>query len=488
MGSTPALMIQGTGSNVGKSVIVAGLCRLFARQGLLVRPFKPQNMSNNAAVTADGGEIGRAQALQAQAAGVAPSVHMNPVLLKPQTDVGSQVVVQGKVWATLKAADYGRRKSELMAPVLESFETLSQDTDLLLVEGAGSPAEINLRANDLANMGFALAANVPVVLCADIDRGGVIASLVGTKAVLPAEDSAAIRGYFINRFRGDPSLFDDGLIEVSQRTGWPSLGVVPWFDQARDLPAEDVLGLADGAHQSEGKPLVIAVPRFGRIANFEDLDPLRLEPSVDLRIIEPGTPLPTDADCVVLPGSKATIADLQELRVQGWDIDIAAHQRRGGWIVGLCGGYQMLGRTIADPHGIEGAPETVDGLGLLEVDTVLARGKTTRFSNGQDVRFNEPVEGYEIHIGETTGQGTESAMLTLDGRQDGCMSGDGRVMGTYLHGLFASDGYRRAFLAALGARGEVAYARLVEGALDTLADHLKTHLDTQALLAIARSR
>lgn len=484
LAKTPALMIQGTGSNVGKSVIVAGLCRLLARRGMKVKPFKPQNMSNNAAVTADSGEIGRAQALQAQAARQEPSVHMNPVLLKPQTDVGSQIVVQGKVWGTMKAREYGARKTELMVSVLESFANLEAGADIVLVEGAGSPAEINLRAGDIANMGFASAANVPVVLCADIDRGGVIASVVGTHALLPADDLALVKGFFINRFRGDPSLFDDGLDEIISRTNWPSFGVIPWFDQARDLPAEDVLGLESVA----GDGLVFAVPRLGRIANFEDLDPLRMEPSVDLRIIEPGTPLPAEADCVILPGSKATIADLKAFKAEGWDIDLAAHVRRGGMVVGLCGGFQMLGRTIADPGGVEGAAETIDGLGLLAVDTVLSGDKTTRFAKGVHYASGLPVEGYEIHLGDTTGTTAETSMLTLDTGPGGCVSPDGLVMGTYLHGVFASDAFRAHFLAQLGARGSVAYHTRVEAALDGLADHLGHHMDVDGLLAIADSR
>jgi len=481
---TPALMIQGTGSNVGKSVIVAGLCRLLTRQGLKVLPFKPQNMSNNAAVTIDGGEIGRAQALQAQAAKVAPSVHMNPVLLKPQTDVGSQVVVQGRVWGTMKASEYGARKTELMTPVLESFNILESKADIILVEGAGSPAEINLRTGDIANMGFASAAHVPVVLCADIDRGGVIASVVGTHALLPPDDLALVKGFFINRFRGDPSLFDDGLAEIVERTGWPSFGVIPWFDQARDLPAEDVLGLADGS----GEGLVIAVPRLGRIANFEDLDPLRMEPGVDLRIIEPGTPLPTDAACVILPGSKATIADLQAFKAEGWDIDLAAHVRRSGYVVGLCGGYQMLGRSVADPAGVEGAAGSEPGLDLLDVDTTLSDDKTTTFTKGVHEETGTAVEGYEIHLGDTQGPDRRRPLLVLDGRTDGAVSPDGQVMGTYLHGLFASDAFRAAFLERLGARASVAYQTRVEAALDGLADHLADHLDVDGLLAIARSR
>ncbi|MBV6658447.1 MAG: cobyric acid synthase [Devosiaceae bacterium] len=477
-------MVQGTGSNVGKSVIVAGLCRAFARRGLTVLPFKPQNMSNNAAATVDGGEIGRAQALQAQAAGFEPSVHMNPVLLKPQTDIGSQVVVQGKVLDTLDARAYAARKPELLTPVLDSFSALEAAADLILVEGAGSPAEINLRAGDIANMGFALAAEVPAVLCADIDRGGVIASVVGTHSVLEADDRNAIRGYFINRFRGDTSLFDGGLKEISDRTGWPSFGVVPWFDGARDLPAEDVLGLSSGS----GDGVVIAVPRLGRIANFDDLDPLRMEPGVDLRIVEPGTPLPADADAVILPGSKATIADLEAFTAEGWATDLHAHVRRGGWVVGLCGGFQMLGKSVADPDGVEGPPSSVAGLGLLDVETVLAGRKKTRRATGVHRQSGISVSGYEIHMGVTTGGDWNRSMVWTDTGADGMVSADGTIMGTYMHGLFGSDAFRAWFLEQLGGRSAVAYEARVEAALDGLAEHLEQHMDLDALHAIAKAR
>ncbi|HET9161093.1 MAG TPA: cobyric acid synthase, partial [Caulobacteraceae bacterium] len=367
-----ALMIQGTGSDVGKSLIVAGLARAFTKRGLRVRPFKPQNMSNNAAVTAEGGEIGRAQALQARAARVAPTVHMNPVLLKPQSEVGAQVVVQGKVVGNAKARDYQTMKAKLLDAVLESFGTLVAESDLVLVEGAGSASEVNLRAGDIANMGFARAANVPVVLLGDIDRGGVIASIVGTKTVIDPADAAMIVGFIVNRFRGDPSLFDEGLKTIATKTGWPSFGLVPYFDAAHRLPAEDALGLPTAPR---GEGLKIAVLAYPRIANFDDFDPLRLEPSVNLVFVRPGEALPGDAALVILPGSKATIADLAALRQAGWDIDLRAHVRRGGHVLGICGGYQMLGRSIADPDGIEGPPAMVEGLGLLPVDTVLEGDK-----------------------------------------------------------------------------------------------------------------
>jgi adenosylcobyric acid synthase len=370
-----ALMFQGTGSDVGKSLIVAGLARAFTLRGLNVRPFKPQNMSNNAAVTADGGEIGRAQALQARAAKAAPSVHMNPVLLKPQSEIGAQIVVQGRVYGSAKAAAYQHIKQDLLPYVLDSFERLRREADLILVEGAGSAAEVNLRANDIANMGFARAANVPVALIGDIDRGGVIASLVGTKAVIAPEDAALIAGFIVNKFRGDAALFAAGMERIAQLTGWQPLGLVPYFGDARLLPAEDALALEQAPAKKSQAKLRIAVPILPHIANFDDLDPLDAEPAVEVVRVRPGAALPGDADLIVLPGSKATIADLAALRDAGFDIDIAAHRRRGGTVLGLCGGYQMLGRTIADPGGIEGSPGKCEGLGLIDVETTLSGDK-----------------------------------------------------------------------------------------------------------------
>jgi adenosylcobyric acid synthase len=484
---TPALMIQGTGSNVGKSLIVAGLCRAFADCGLKVAPFKPQNMSNNAGVTADGGEIGRAQMLQARAARIAPSVHMNPVLLKPETETGAQVVVRGKRWATLTAREYGRRKGELLPQVVESFESVCAIADLVLAEGAGSPAEVNLRDGDIANMGFAAAANVPVVLVGDIDRGGVIAALVGTHAVLQEDERRRVKAFLVNKFRGDVSLFDAGLAEIAARTGWASLGVIPYFRDADRLPAEDVLGLSATTPRA-GAKLRIAVPRIPRIANFDDLDPLTAEPEVEVVIVAPGEAIPGDCDLVLLPGSKSTMADLKALKAEGWDIDIVAHHRRGGTVLGLCGGYQMLGRSIADPDGLEGAPGRVAGLGLLAVDTVLGGEKTTSPAAGRHVESGAAVSGYEIHLGASRGEDCARPFLQVDGRDDGAVSADGLVAGTYVHGIFAGDAFRRAFLAKLGARATANYEADVEAALDALAQHLATHLDLDAILAIARAR
>ena len=482
--TTPAIMIQGTGSHVGKSVLVAGLCRALLRRGLRPAPFKPQNMSNNAAV-AEGGEIGRAQALQARACGLAPSVHMNPVLLKPESETGAQVIVQGRRIGSMRAAEYARRKAELLPRVLESYATVARAADIVIVEGAGSSAEINLRAGDIANMGFAEAADVPVILAGDIDRGGVIASLVGTHAVLAPADRARVRGFLINKMRGDPTLFADGVRFIEDRTGWDCLGVVPWIDAARALPDEDSVAL-DQRSAPVGKGVTIAVLHLPRIANFDDLAPLSAEPNVRLVMVRPGETIPADAALVILPGSKSTIADLASLRSQGWDIDLAAHRRRGGRVLGLCGGYQMLGRTIADPDGAEGAPATVAGLGLLDVDTVLTADKTVTEVSGYTVGGAVPVTGYEIHLGRTSGADCARPLLDLDGRPDGARSADGLVEGTYVHGLFASDAFRRAWLAKLGVSGGVVLReRAIEQALDEIAATLERHLDIDRLLDIA---
>ena len=480
-----AIMIQGTGSNVGKSMIVAGILRACRARGLSVRPFKPQNMSNNAAVTSDGGEIGRAQALQARACGVAPHTDMNPILLKPQTATGAQVIVQGQVAGHQEAKAFGRNKETLLPAVLQSFHRLGRECDLIVVEGAGSPAETNLRAGDIANMGFARAAGVPVILMGDIDRGGVIAQIVGTQAVLSEADNSLIRGFCVNKFRGDRSLFDGGRDDIAARTGWPSLGVLPWFDGAARLPAEDVMDLPARA-RSGGQGIVIAVPQLPRIANFDDLDPLAAEPSVDLRMITPGTPIPAETDLVLLVGSKSTISDLAALRAAGWDIDIAAHIRRGGHVMGLCGGYQMLGRTISDPRGVEGPVGTAEGLGHLDVHTVLAPHKHLSLRDGLHPASGTSLSGYEIHMGETEGPDCTQPWLRLGNSDEGASSRDGRVLGCYLHGIFASDAFRAAYLGTLGATSTVVFEDQVDQTLDQLAEHIERYLDLDALLAAAQ--
>ncbi|MCO6185784.1 cobyric acid synthase [Rhizobium sp. L1K21] len=474
---TKTIMLQGTGSDVGKTVLVAALCRIAANRGLKVRPFKPQNMSNNAAVSDDGGEIGRAQWLQAMACRVPSSVHMNPVLLKPQTDNGSQIIVQGRVYGQAKGKDYQRLKPELLQFVLESFEGLKTDADLVVVEGAGSPAEINLRAGDIANMGFATAADVPVVLVGDIDRGGVIASLVGTHTILPDEDRQMVTGYIINKFRGDVSLFDDGIRQIEAFTGWNCFGVVPWLKAASRLPAEDSVVLERLV--SKGKAaLKVAVPMLPRIANFDDLDPLSAEEQVELEFVKPGMPLPADAGLVVIPGSKSTIGDLKALRANGWDRDLQAHMRRGGRVIGICGGYQMLGRRVTDPLGLEGEDRDIEGLGLLDIETEMAREKTVRNSVARSLQYDVALEGYEIHLGDTRGADCARPFALIDNRPDGAISPDGRVMGTYLHGLFTSDAYRAALLADFGIQGGgQSYRQGVETALDEVATELEAVLD-----------
>lgn len=477
------IMLQGTGSDVGKSVLVAGLCRALANRGLNVLPFKPQNMSNNAAVTPEGGEIGRAQALQALAARAALHTDMNPVLLKPQSDRSAQLIVHGTVRGTLGTDTFREGRRSLLPEVLESYARLSAACDIVVVEGAGSPAEINLRAGDIANMGFARAAQVPVVLVGDIDRGGVIAAVVGTKAVLDPADAAMIHGFIINKFRGDPALFADGYDAIAQRSGWRGFGLVPWLAATTRLPSEDGVVLQNRLAPGSGRKL-IACPIFPHIANFDDLDPLRHEPDVELAMIPPGTPIPAEAALIILPGSKATLADMAYVRQSGWDIDILAHHRRGGAIWGICGGYQMLGQTLSDPHGIEGVPGTIAGLGLLPMTTTLEAQKTLRHITG--TALGAPFSGYEMHLGQTTSHAPPFALL--DGAHaDGAISADGRIIGTYCHGLLASTPLRRTLLARIGiASAEANHAACVDAALDELAQELEIHLDIDGLIALAR--
>ena len=480
----PAFMVQGTGSNVGKSLLVAGLCRALYQRGIKVAPFKPQNMSNNAAVTSDGGEIGRAQALQAQACGLSPICDMNPVLLKPESETGSQVIVQGKRFATSKAREYAALKPKLLPYVLDSFERLKSNHDLVIVEGAGSPAEINLRAGDIANMGFSCAANVPVLLVGDIDRGGVIAQLVGTKAVLDPEDEKQIIGFLVNKFRGDPQLFDDGYNLIEHKTGWPGFGVVPYFADAWKLPAEDALDIST-PHRS-GKPHIVCLG-LSRIANFDDLDPLSNDPDLRVTILKAGQTIPVDASLVIVPGSKSTTGDLDYLRLQGWDIDLLAHHRRGGYVLGICGGYQMLGALIDDPEGIEGAKGVTEGLGLLNTKTVMKPKKalTEVVARHQDTGSN--FSGYEIHIGQTSGPDCARPFASIGDVNEGAISEDGRIFGSYLHGMFSDDDFRRSFLGQMGiAASQLSYAESDEITLDDLAQHIELYIDLDRLVDCAR--
>jgi adenosylcobyric acid synthase len=488
--SAKVLMFQGTGSDVGKSTIVAGLCRLAKRRGLSVAPFKPQNMSNNAAACKNGGEIGRAQALQARAAGLEPCVEFNPVLLKPQSDQTAQIVVLGKVLDTVSASDYMNNKRQyLLQAVVDSFSQLVTQYDLILVEGAGSTAETNLRERDIANMGFAQEVQAPVCLIGDIDRGGVIAAIVGTQSVIDEDDASLIKSFIINRFRGDPRLFDDGVTNIESLTRWPCRGVVPWIPSALKLPQEDAVVLEQGDLDSSTRSdkLRIAVPLLSRIANFDDLDPLRLEPNVEVGFVPPGTPIPRDIDVIILPGTKSTIGDLQFIRNQGWDHDIIAFARQGGHVTGICGGYQLLGNKIHDPYGVDGTPGSVTGLGLLNIETLMTAEKRTEQVSGFCARSSAPLTGYEIHVGNSTGQDTKKPMTILDGQADGAINETGNVEGTYLHGMFSSDDFRRTWLNRLqeGMAGELNYEATVEQELDLLADGLEAALDVDKLFADA---
>ncbi|MEO1656998.1 MAG: cobyric acid synthase [Pseudomonadota bacterium] len=480
-------MFQGTGSDVGKSLLTAIFCRLAVRRGLSVAPFKPQNMSNNAAACGSGGEIGRAQALQALAAGLDPHTDMNPVLLKPQTDRAAQVVVQGQALEAMDAADYMASRDMLMTPVMESFERLTSRFDLVLVEGAGSPAEVNLRQRDIANMGFARRAGVPVCLIGDIDHGGVIASLVGTKTVMAPDDAAMVTSFLVNKFRGDLKLFDDGVTAIEDRTGWPCLGVIPWLRSASRLPAEDAVVL-DQPTEAPAGGLKIAAPMLSRMANFDDADPLKMEPHVAFQWVPPGRPIPRDTDVIILFGTKSTIGDLRFLRQQGWDHDILAHARSGRRVLGLCGGYQMLGMTISDPDGVDGSPGDVDGLGLLDVQTTMLPVKRIAPVQARCCQTSEHISGYEIHMGITDGPDTDRPFAKTSDGPEGARSINGLIEGSYLHGVFTSDAFRRTWLTRAQGQGSAAlsYEREVQHALDHLTDEVETTIDVDAVFAQAR--
>lgn len=476
------LMVQGTTSDAGKSTLVTALCRWLRRQGVSVVPFKPQNMALNSAVTFDGGEIGRAQAVQAQAAGLAPHTDMNPVLLKPNSDTGAQVIIHGRAIGNMQALAYHDYKQTARAAVLESHQRLSAAYPVVMVEGAGSPAEINLRANDIANMGFAEAVDCPVLLIADIDKGGVFAHLVGTLALLSESEQARVQGFVINRFRGDIALLQPGLDWLEQRTGKPVLGVLPYLMDFH-LEAEDAIDTRQSAKAAER--LKVVVPVLPRISNHTDFDPLRLHPQVELSFIGPGQAIPP-ADLIILPGSKSVRADLAFLREQGWQAAIDKHLRYGGKLLGICGGLQMLGQRIEDPHGLEGAAGGSAGLALLDFATVLEPEKQLRTVRGQLALENAAVSGYEIHAGVSRGPGLNGAVRLDDGRLDGGLSADGQVLGTYLHGLFESSEACAALLhwAGLGEVQTVDYHALRERDIERLADLLEQHLDTAKLRAL----
>lgn len=480
-----SLMLQGTGSDVGKSVLVAGLCRAYLRRGLRVLPFKPQNMSNNAAVTECGGEIGRAQWLQALAAKVPPTTDMNPVLLKPESETGAQIILHGRPFGRAEAGTYQNLKTALLPKVLESFERLKADADLVLVEGAGSPAEVNLRRNDIANMGFALPTKTPVVLVGDINRGGVIAAICGTYSLLPQEERSLIKGTIINMFRGDVRLFDDGLTRIEAETGWPNFGVLPFLACVKALPAEDAV-ILETPNVYDGARFSVVVPLLPRIANFDDLDPLKAEPGIDVIFCPPNTPLPQGADLIILPGSKSTISDLRFLKKQGWDIDIKAHVRAGGALLGICAGYQMLGNKIIDADGVEGKPSEEAGLRLLDMETIFSHTKKTETILADVPLFGCSVEGYEIHAGQSKLGSGLVPFMSSEGRTIGVKSMDRAIYGTYMHGLFENGSFRQKFMASLGAvSSDEAFGPKVEAALDKLADALEEHLNLDALLDAA---
>ncbi len=475
------LMIQGTTSDAGKSVMVAGLCRLLARRGVRVAPFKPQNMALNSAVTVDGGEIGRAQAVQAQAAFLEPHTDMNPVLLKPNTDIGAQVIIQGQALANMDARRYHDYKPIAMQAVLESYQRLSAAYDVIVVEGAGSPAEINLRDNDIANMGFAEAVDCPVWLVSDIDRGGVFAHLYGTLALLTPSEQARITGLIINRFRGDVSLLTPGLEWLTHKTGKSILGVLPYL-HGLHLEAEDALP-RESDPIKDTERLRVAVPVLARISNHTDLDPLRLHPQVEVCWVRTGESIPP-VDLIILPGSKSTRGDLQRLRERGWDADIRRHLRYGGKIIGICGGFQMLGRWVHDPAGLEGEPGSSPGLGLLDFETTLAPEKQLYRVEGRLWLADAFITGYEIHAGVSTGPALAKPTVQLsDDRWDGAVSDDDQIVGTYLHGLFDAATARDALLrwAGLAVRETPDYRQLREDGINQLADAIAQHLNLQEL-------
>lgn len=475
------LMIQGTTSDAGKTTVVAALCRWLARQGVSVAPFKPQNMALNSAVTVDGGEIGRSTALQALACGLEPHSDMNPVLLKPQSDRGAQVILRGRVHGNMDALDYHAYKAEAMASVMDAWRDLSARYEVIIAEGAGSPAEINLRTNDIANMGFAEAADCPVLLVGDIDRGGVFAQLVGTLELISDSERARTRGFIINRFRGDIALLEPGLDWLAEHTGKPVAGVLPYL-HGLVIDAEDSVGTSGN---SDAGALNVIVPVLPRISNHNDFDPLRLHPGVNLKFIGPDQPIPP-ADLIVLPGSKSTRHDLQWLKSQGWPEAIRKHLRYGGKVFGLCGGFQMLGREVLDPEGLEGEAGHTEALGLLDMTTRMVAGKQLKDVAGVLCLgvCTSALSGYEMHNGVTTGPALERPLAMLDGRPDGAISEDDQVMGTYVHGIFdepeaASEILQWAGLHPQGQAVDYNAHRLEQ--LDRLADLVEDCLDIDFL-------
>ncbi|MGF1876387.1 cobyric acid synthase [Photobacterium frigidiphilum] len=479
--TTQALMVQGTTSDAGKSVLTAGLCRVLARKGIKVAPFKSQNMALNSAVTKDGGEIGRAQAVQAQAACIEPTVHMNPVLLKPNTDVGAQIIVQGKAIADMDAIGYNGYKKVVMGPIMESFGILQDEYQTVIIEGAGSPAEINLRENDVANMGFAEKADVPVIIIADIDRGGVFAHLYGTLALLSESEQARVIGFVINRFRGDIKLLESGLDWLEEKTGKPVLGVLPYLHGLM-LEAEDAINVQQV--EAADEQLNVVVPVLTRVSNHTDFDPLRMHPQVNLQFVGKGQQIPP-TDLIIIPGTKSVRSDLAFLREQGWDKQIERHLRLGGKVMGICGGYQMLGESIADPDGIEGDAGESQGLGYLQTSTILVPEKQLKQTVGTLQLPDQqavPVRGYEIHAGITSGIQANAPVQLQDG-PDGQLGIDNQVFGTYLHGIFEQTEACNAILswAGLEATQTPDFDLIREQGIDRVADTLEEYMKLDKL-------
>ena len=472
-------MVQGTTSDAGKSTLVAGLCRVLYRSGVAVAPFKPQNMALNAAVTADGGEIGRAQAVQAMACGLQPHTDMNPVLLKPNSDTGCQVIIHGQVVGNQEASTYHDYKKTAMQAVLQSYQRLQQQYDCVVVEGAGSPAEINLRANDIANMGFAEAVDCPVILVADIDKGGVFAHLVGTLALLSESEQARVVGFVINKFRGDIALLRPGLDWLEQRTGKPVLGVLPYLHDLH-LEAEDAVARTNS--KKTGAQLTVVVPVLPHIANHTDFDALRLHPQVDLQFVRLSEPVPA-ADLIILPGSKNVRSDLAALREYGWEPVIARHLRYGGKVLGICGGFQMLGQQLHDPLALEGEAGSSAGLGWLEMETTLEAHKQLKQVSGKLVFADAELQGYEIHMGVSSGAALARPVHVIAGQAEGALSADGQVAGSYVHGLFDHPQACAAWLRWAGLSTQVAYdyTQLREQSLEQLAQSLRQHINWSSL-------
>ncbi|MCD0491509.1 cobyric acid synthase [Chromobacterium violaceum] len=481
--SAKTIMIQGATSDAGKSALATGLCRLLARRGVKVAPFKPQNMALNSAVTADGGEIGRSQAVQAQACGVEPHTDMNPVLLKPNSHTGSQVIIQGRAIGNMEARGYHGYKPVAMKAVLASHARLAAQYQCIVAEGAGSPAEINLRDGDIANMGFAEAVDCPVILVADIERGGVFAHLAGTLALLSESERARVVGLVINRFRGDPSLLKTGVDWLERHTGKPVLGVLPYLYDLH-LEAEDSMGLdKPGGAVGGGDKLRVAAPAAPRVSNHTDFDPLRLHPQVEFTLVRAGQAIPP-ADLIVLPGSKNVLADLAWLRAQGWDAALRRHLRYGGKVLGICGGLQMLGRKLHDPYGLEGEPGSGDGLGWLDMETTLAPEKRLTRMRGRLTLDDAEAAGYEIHMGVSQGPAlAHPAVRFDDGSVDGARSDDDQIFATYLHGVFDEPAACQAILRWAGLKEPEAldYPALREANIDKLADMLERHLDLEPI-------